>query len=608
MHEEPQQEVVDYSSLGRPLQELFEGCIARFPSKFIGRGELCSAPLAVRKEADAIPGTLRSPWDKKVEEAELFVPHNLWTMGQRPTTLHSLEPDSYESTPSGLKLKDYQRRAVTFLRNVEDLDQGAILGADAGTGKSITVLQALWLDGFLQQPGLIIGPLGAQGVWCGPNSDATKHYGLTVKPLEGTTPSMQMLQQGGWFFIHYEIVRAWQSWLNLHLKPAAIVIDECHMALNCMGKRWESLLSTVSLRQTKRRFGLTGTPVPKTRLDLYGQLSLVQPGQWGNRHYDYGVRYCGGRKMSHEEGKGHWVFDAQTNTDELRARLAGVYLRFSKMDVAHDLPTLVRHRVEVSLPEMLWKEYRQARNAIVKYREARGLNQPVEKVKFGSMEIDVSGTEEKKHKALQLVTTTTLKSILDRGKVELAFDIILSVFEKHQRLVVFTWKRDSAKLLYDKLVEAYQGTQAQIFGPIDGSTKCPWPKRRQIAAEFATAPSSILVATRGSVGIAINDLSAADACIQITPDWNPDGNLQAESRLHREGATADEIHSYYMLAKGTLDDRVLELLDTKSREAATLAGTDKAGMHLALDLDPTIGDDNWSIDEICNMIGEIEEW
>lgn len=601
-------EIVDYSTLGRPLQELLEGCVVRFPSKFIGRGELCSAPADTIKDLDAMPGVLKSPWDAELADATLFVPRNLWTMGQRPTTLHSLEPDTYEVTPSGLKLKDYQRRSVTFLRNVGELDQGAILGADAGTGKSITVLQALWLDGYLQKPGLIIGPLGAQGVWCGPSSDATKHYGLVVRPLEGSTPDMALLKQGGWFFIHYEIVRAWQSWLSMHLQPVALVIDECHMALNCQGKRWESLLSVSSMRHTKRRYGLTGTPVPKSRLDLYGQLAFVQPGQWGNKHYDFGVRWSGGRRTTHEEGKGHWVFDAQTNTDELRARLAGVYLRYSKMDVAHDLPKLVRHRLEIQLPPEVWKEYREARNTIVKYREARGLNQKVEKVSFGGVEIDVSDASEKKNKALQLITTTTLKSILDRGKVSLAFDTIVDVFSQHRRLVVFTWKRDSAKLLHEKLTAYYASTSTVVYGPIDGSSKCPWPKRRETAAAFAAEESSILVATRGSVGIAINDLSAADACIQITPDWNPDGNLQAESRLHREGATALEIHSYYMLAKGTLDDRILELLDTKSREAAALAKTDSAGMHLALDLDPTIGDDSWSIDEICNMIGEIEEW
>ena len=108
------------------------------------------------------------------------------------------------------------------------------------------------------------------------------------------------------------------------------------------------------------------------------------------------------------------------------------------------------------------------------------------------------------------------------------------------------------------------------------------------------------------MGIAINALSAADACVQTMPVWNPDGNIQAESRLHREGCQAPEVHSYYMLAKNTLDDRVLELIEQKGREAHTMSVSDAGGLHLAADLDPSSGDDQWSLDDICNALASME--
>lgn len=603
-------DTVNYSSWEQPLRELLAGCVIEFPSKMIGRGLVRFTPdkAALIERLQSVPGvffTEREP--EKLLQSDIYIPYNLFRMGERESLLLELEPDPIETTPSGLALKDYQRRAVSFLRRVDPLDGGAILAADPGLGKTITTLQALWLDGYLHRSGLIVGPLGASAVWSGDAADSYKHYGLQVTTITGTephTPILEAMATGGWWFIHYDILPSWQSFIFQHLKPASMIIDECHYAMNTSGKRHKATILVTGWKGTERRYGLTGTPVPKSRLDLCGQLMVVQPGQWGHNMYPYGIHYCGGHKMSHHEGQGHWVFDGQTNSDELRARLAGVYLRFTKGSVAQELPNLVRHRIDVKLPPDSAAEYKRARNTILKWLEDKGKIAAPQQVTLGNTTVTV---EPEKPQALQLVTVSALKTILDGGKLPQALDVIRQLMHQHQRLVVYTWKRDSAKKLHKMLVDLNED-KPEIFGPLDGSSKCPWPKRRAVAKEFATADWSILVATRGSVGIAINDLSAADACLQVTPDWNPDGNLQAESRLHREGATAREIHSYYMLAKGTLDDRVLQLIDNKGREASALADKDRAGMHLAADLDPTLGDSSWSIEEICDLLDQIEEF
>ncbi len=599
-----QEAPTDYSSWGHSLSQLLEGCIVEFPSKYIGRGLLHNIQQCGPRvqELVGIPGVYQLPMDAAPAEIqELYIPHNLFVMGRRPSMLCDLTSDPIECTPSGLKLKIYQRQSVTFLRNVTREAGGAILGLDAGLGKSITGLQALWLDGYLQRPGLIVGPLGARGVWCEPESDALRHYSLSVMPLEGTTPNVDILKSGyQWFFIHYDVLPNWQSWLFQYLRPASIIFDEIHYCMNPDGKRYKSALAIAGYKGTERRYGLTGTPIPKTRMDLFGQLAVVQPGQWSSSKYPYGIRYCNARRMSHNEGLGHWVFDGQTNTDELRARLAGVYLRFTKADVASDLPKLVRHRIDVTLPPDVQREYNQAKNSILKWMEEKGRRNAPTKLILGDTEIKI---EDERPQALQLITVSALKSILDRGKLPQAHTVINDLLKQHRRLVVFTWKRDSAKQLYSQLVLSYKNTQLEIFGPIDGADD--WGVRRATAKQFAKANWSVLVATRGSVGIAINELATADACLQVTPDWNPDGNLQAESRLHREGATSPEIHSYYMLAKNTLDDRVLHLIESKSKEATALAGHDRAGMSLASDLDPTLGDDGWSMEEICGLLKDI---
>ena len=609
-------QTTDYSSWSGLLQEMLAGSVVEFPSKQIGRGGLLYAPDRQNAQwlqsLQSVPGVTFLPPpsdDQPITRSAVFVPHNLFLMGQRPSSLATLALDPVETTPSGLRLKDHQRQSVTFLRSITEESEGAILGADAGTGKSIMALQALWLDGFLHGSGLVVGPLGAQDVWCSLEGDPLKHYQRPIFALEGGNPDASVFKAAGpapWFFIHYDILPAWGDWIRMYFKPQTIIFDELHYLMSTKGRRFKAATIISSSRDVKRRFGLTGTPIPKSRMDLFGQLAVVQPGQWGPSMYPYGARYGDGKRLNDQEGKGHWTFNGRTNTDELRARLAGVYLRYSKLDVASDLPKLVRHRVGITLTQEIQKEYRLAKRSVLEWQKLQGKGQAPETYQLGGQTVTIEEAK-KQPQAIPLITTSALKSILDRGKLPQAAAVIHQMAQVHRRIVVFTWQRSSAKYLYEQMRQYPTQQGHQLFGPIDGSSKCPWSKRREVAKEFATSPLSILIATRGSVGIAINDLSSGDACLHVTPDWNPDGNLQAESRLHREGAGAPEIHSYYMLCPGTLDDRVLELIDHKAQEAASLSDADRAGMHLAADLDPTLGDDSWSMEEICSLLGELED-
>lgn len=961
------------------LQDLLAGVITELPTKYPGRGRILNPTEEVISRLSGVPGVrqLGQDW---------LVPYNLLLLGARPATLLEYSPDSVAAAPSGLPLKDYQRRSVTFLRQIDRESAGGILAADCGLGKSIISLQASWLDGYLHRPGLIIGPLGARGTWCASDGDPAKHYGLHVTALDGTDPDYYVFKtaQPSWFFIHYDILKAWQSTIFSDLKPKCLIIDEClppdaavltssglrriadvvdagmpttvlsrnlktgnvewkrtlrlirnvargplvtitcelgklectvnhkvwteergyvqadqlrpgetlclvpevicpdrqstirtgsqevlqsavrqksqcdypscasgeagpeaqvctncvrdmpvplravggagcqseaapaillsalhgsleeqtssrgsivealnanraesqnrqegssnipanacvqsyegprcpgagkqspqtvrslpevargerqaaaggasgsacglghrlgsgvscnyygrttdqdarslllqdrhsqeycqasnrdrrgvaqfseekragqqkrpgvartrvvsitiqecrsadtatggaaedrcgyvynlevadnhnyfadgilvsncHSVMNSSSARWGATFGVAGAATIERRIGLTGTPIPKTRLDLFGQLAVVQPHQWDEstgKHYSFGIRYLAGHRMTTEgntEGKSWWVFDGHSNTAELRARLAGVYLRYTKADVPGELPGLVRHRIDVELPPEIRAEYNFAKNNVLKWQASKGKRRAPETFEIAGTTYTLNPDDPK---ATQLVTTSALKSILDRGKVPQALGLIKQLASRHERIVVFTWRRESAKELCRDLNAARAANiQAipEVFGPIDGTDK--WEKRIEEAQAFAQSDWAVFVATRGSVGIAINDLSCADACLQITPDWSPDGNLQAESRLHREGARAPEIHSYYMLAPKTLDDRVLELLRAKSEEAKAVAPDDAGGLHLVADLDPTYSDESrWSLDEICAMLANVE--
>jgi SNF2 family DNA or RNA helicase len=588
------------------IQALLQGTIVRYPTRYAGLGKVqCCSPetLQLLLQYPGVQALTKVP--KPVDQG-YYVPSNLFNVGLRRGPAMAYDPEPINHTPSNLKLDDHQLRLITACRSVDRESAGIIVGCDVGLGKTMISLQSLWLDGFLQKKGLVIGPLAAADTWCSEKGDPWKHYGLKIKPLTSSTADVRELYGADWFFIHFDIVEYWQAVIFANLQPASIVIDEIHNLCNTKSRRHQSVRALSFCNSIVRRIGLTGTPIPKDRMDLYGELEILQPNQWGT-YVDFGVRYSNGHREALTEEKSFWVFDAETRTEELRARLAGTYLRLTKQDIVDSvLPKLIREPINIELNPEVRAEYQKAKADIVRFREERRLGQPLPtKIRIGSMDYDMPRD---KLAGAPLVITTTLKSILDKGKIAKASSVVKDLMAKHRKLVVFTWQIDAAKLLVKELKPHFEKAHVGLFGPITGNIT-DLEKRIAIATEFAqcSAPA-VIVATRGSAGVSINVLNCADAVLQVTPDWNPDGNIQAEGRVHRKGNTYPEVHSYYMLAPKTLDDRVLELIRTKAECARSLSDQDEDGLNLACELDPTgTMDEQWSLDALCAALAGVSE-
>jgi len=591
--------------IGTIWNEILTGTVVRFGTKYAGLGKIETANPDNFEIIKAKPGVMTVSAAKLQSELGYYMPYNLFYAGQRPGVLDSCPPDQQATTPFGLALMDHQRRSVGLCRLVCRESAGILVGADIGSGKSIVALQSMWLDGFLAKSGVIIGPLAARDTWCGEDSDARKHYGLHVHPVSGTVALPKYFEPGRWYFCHYDILGYWHSTIFRDLKPESMIVDESQDLCNPRSDRHKSAKSLSMCSCIKRRILLSGSPIPKNRLDLYGQMAIAQPLQWGS-WVDFGVAYCNGHKESHtEEGEGHWVFDGRTGTEELQARLAGGYLRYTKDQIAEDLPKLERHRIDIELDSESKDAYHLALTDIRKYRETLEHGAPLpSKISFGGVAFTVPKS---KPPAAELLVTSALKSILDAGKLPHAKRVIEDLLAAgHRKIVVGTWRRESAKILLNSLTNGPGALKIRVFGPVTGNME--WGKRLDLAQQFAReSGAAVYVATRGSVKYSINALSAADACLQITPDWNPDSNLQFEGRMHRKGNPNALVHSYYMLSPDTLDDRILELLRDKGREAVEISSADTEGAHLAADLNPTgFSGESWSMDDIMSFLPEVE--
>ena len=353
-------------------------------------------------------------------------------------------------------------------------------------------------------------------------------------------------------------------------------------------------------------------------MDLWNQLCVVQPRQWGTNVFDYGVRYRNGHREMAPGREGdereYYIYDEDTHTLELRSRLSGTILWYGKKEAGTDLPTLTRTVIDMYPKPDDIPGYYEASTDIISYLRNRGEWADGGTEEVGGKTVDV---KPEKPSALRLRALGKLIGLLSSYKAHAALNIILKALANHNRLVVFTWRRESAAYIFDQLAAMVghakgqpeaAGTDKtrmpQIMGPIDGSMK--QKKRQALAEEFAETPCAIYVATLGAAGESINELAAASCVIFVDLHWNPHVLSQAESRIERDGSAYDEIESIFMLAHGTVDDLYLQHLLSKAASGTNIKPDEEENAFLVGDLvaasAPT---QQQSVDDICTLLAEI---
>ena len=231
--------------------------------------------------------------------------------------------------------------------------------APPGAGKTLT---ALIVMANLPGPRLVITKAAARGTWAEQTAQYTKlepHVLMGQSPPEDLEDMLFSAESEGRVYITaWETLKYWRKTLT-KLKPHIIVFDEIHWlrrprhtkaTVESDGSvRFEGLGNTLDAARTitaaaERHIGLTATPIPGRVRDLWTQLDLVEPWQWGGFH-EFGMRYCGGE----HNGYGY-QYNGLTNAEELRDRLGYIKVRVDREEVNKHLPPKRREiiRLEVS--------------------------------------------------------------------------------------------------------------------------------------------------------------------------------------------------------------------------------------------------------------------
>jgi len=461
----------------------------------------------------------------------------IWRIPANLISLPNGSPVAARRAPSNLVLHPHQAHAVEAINHGDKL-----IAFDTGVGKTTTAIQG-YVESGSTRPLVVCGPLRVSTVWCGEQSDAAKHYGMTIAGVEGVTPSKwQPPGRVHGIFVHYEVLPAWVDYIN-KLKPSYIVLDEAHELRNPRTRAWKAARAITRHAWVRRRVALTATPVVNGVIDLWAILDLLQPHAWGPSWVGFGVRY----NDFHQTEYG-WQRGDETNTDELQQRLRGVVLRKSRTELTQTMPGLERTLVKV--PQSLLDNA-----AGAAYREAQ------KRLSHVFLE---DGLRPGEH----LAALTGMLQTLSQAKRQAALREVLTMCASHPKVFVACWYKDTASWLCQQLKKA----NVMTFGPIDSNMAKTKRENMLRALVDAQRPyidnGCVLVGTMGTTGLGRNELACCSGALVVDLWWVPMVLLQLEGRLQRPGQDAACVDWRYLVAEKTADEIMFRYLEKKARAVA----------------------------------------
>ena len=121
------------------------------------------------------------------------------------------------------------------------------------------------------------------------------------------------------------------------------------------------------------------------------------------------------------------------------------------------------------------------------------------------------------------------------------------------------------------LVRTQLDAQGLTYEYLDGKTK----DRQAPVERFQSDPNcKLFLISLKAGGVGLN-LTAADYVFLLDPWWNPAVEAQAIDRTHRIGQDKP-VFAYRLIAKDTVEERVLELQNSKRELATAILSEDNA--------------------------------
>jgi superfamily II DNA or RNA helicase len=445
--------------------------------------------------------------------------------------------------PSGT-LRPYQVYGVKWLEYLRDNGLGCCLADEMGLGKTVQVIALLRKSyvGGMRGASLVLVPRSLVYNWkaelerFAPELPVLVYYGPDRDPASIAKAGDAIVVSS------YATVRNDVEHFA-KLAFAYVVLDESQNVKN-LGTQIAS--AVLSLR-AEHRLALSGTPLENSLADLYSLFRFLNPVFFGSQQ-DFLARYLRPIQERNDEAA----------LRDLKSRIYPFILRRVKRDVLADLPAKTEQTAFIELSPSHLDLYNRRRDELKRRIDAAVGAQGIKKSAFVILQ---ALTELRR---LAGVPEADGEFDETSAKREYLKEMVGELVADGHKCLIFTNFLASVELVSQDLADA--GVQNLVMTGATGD-------RQSLVNRFQGDPTiGAFIMTLKTGGVGLN-LTAADYVFIFDPWWNRAAEAQATDRTHRIGQK-NPVFCYRMIAKGTIEEKILELQERKASLAESLLSAD----------------------------------
>jgi superfamily II DNA or RNA helicase len=534
-------EVAELAEAKRPLVRIRDRWVTLNPLLL---ARLRRPPRTRMSTIEALGAVLAGSAEIDGERVEVAAEGALAELADRVAAL-AAEPEVVDSIPGLVAtLRPYQRRGVAWLAGMCAAGFGGCLADDMGLGKTIQII-ALHLHrrATSQEPTLVVCPASLLGTW---EREIRKFApGVPVRRFHGGERHLSGLASDEIVLVTYGILLRDTTRLG-GIRWGLIVADEAQAVKNPESRGARALRELPAAA----RVALTGTPVENRLTDLWAILDWTTPGLLG--HLEGFTRSIAVPIERYRD------LDTTVRFSRL---IRPFLLRRKKTDpgIAPELPPKTEtDRIVPLTGEQVTLYEAVVRETMAAIAEAAGIERAGLVFKLLTALKQICN-----HPAQYLKQTGG--SYAGRSGKLAAFDELLDIIiASGESMLVFTQFTQLAAILQEHLDRRGIGS---LF--LHGGT--PIHRREEMVDEFQAGmvPVFLLSLKAGGTGLT---LTRATHVLHYDRWWNPAVEDQATDRAYRIGQDKP-VQVHRLIAEGTLEDRIAELLEKKRDLAEAVVGS-----------------------------------
>ncbi|MFP3391996.1 SNF2-related protein [Brevibacillus sp. SIMBA_040] len=461
-------------------------------------------------------------------------------------------------------LRQYQLEGAEWLVHLNKHKMGALLADDMGLGKTIQTIAFFNEVRHKQKISLIVVPTSLLANWekeiskFAPNIKVHIHYG--TKREKG---SFKM------YIGKFDIILTTYSTLtndqilfknmNWHI----ICLDEAQHIKDTQTKR-SNVIRTL---KSEGKVALSGTPIENRLMELWSLVEFLNPKFLGTQAV-FKQLYVQPIEREHNQEK----------KQQLQQLIQPFILRRTKKEekIKGDLPEKLEQKQYCTLTDEQEELYKKLVHEVKEEAKmlSRKKRKPYMMTMIGKLKQLCN------HPGLYLKEQNITKIAERSNKVALVDELIRTILEANESVIVFTQYVKMGELLQQHLTERF-GVNV-LF--LNGSTL--QHERAKMVEDFQSKKTPIFILSLKAGGTGLN-LTAANHVIHFDRWWNPAVENQATDRVHRIGQE-NFVQVHKIITINTLEEKIDNVLSYKQELSESMLSTSGTNSIFDEDIDNLI--------------------